>query len=153
MIEEHCRQLGLEVSGKDILPLEGEYSQRLIAQKLGVSVPEGKKIDDAIPVRPPVMCAGCPHRGMFYTLHKNKVTVHGRHRLLYAGRRGAAERHRCDGCAWALSITAHPRLQQGAGRGGGTQARPWPIIGDSTFMHSGMTGLANIAYNQSAILR
>ena len=77
VIEEHCRQLGLEVSGKDILPLEGEYSQRLIAQKLGVSVPEGKKIDDAIPVRPPVMCAGCPHRGMFYTLHKNKVTVMG----------------------------------------------------------------------------
>ena len=94
VIEEHCRQLGLEVSGKDILPLEGEYSQRLIAQKLGVSVPEGKKIDDAIPVRPPVMCAGCPHRGMFYTLHKNKVTVMGD---IGCYTLGAAERDRCDG--------------------------------------------------------
>ena len=146
VIEEHCRQLGLEVSGKDILPLEGEYSQRLIAQKLGVSVPEGKKIDDAIPVRPPVMCAGCPHRGMFYTLHKNKVTVMGDigcYTLGAAAPRSAIDVTACMGA----SITALHGYNKALNEENAGAAVA--IIGDSTFMHSGMTGLANIAYNQS----
>ena len=146
VIEEHCRQLGLEVSGKDILPLEGEYSQRLIAQKLGVSVPEGKKIDDAIPVRPPVMCAGCPHRGMFYTLHKNKVTVMGDIGCYTLG--AAAPRSASDVTAgMGASITALHGYNKALNEENAGAAVA--IIGDSTFMHSGMTGLANIAYNQS----
>ena len=77
IIEEHCRTLGLEVSGKDVLPMEGEFSQNLVAARLGGTVHSGKALDDAIPPRPPVMCAGCPHRGLFYTLNKNKCTVLG----------------------------------------------------------------------------
>ena len=146
VIEEHCRQLGLEVSGKDILPLEGEYSQRLIAQKLGVSVPEGKKIDDAIPVRPPVMCAGCPHRGMFYTLHKNKVTVMGDIGCYTLGAAAPLSAIDVTACMGA-SITALHGYNKALNEGKADSAVA--IIGDSTFMHSGMTGLANIAYNQS----
>lgn len=145
-IEEHCRQLGLEVSGKDILPLEGEYSQRLIAQKLGVSVPEGKKIDDAIPVRPPVMCAGCPHRGMFYTLHKNKVTVMGDIGCYTLGAAAPLSAIDVTACMGA-SITALHGYNKALNEENAGAAVA--IIGDSTFMHSGMTGLANIAYNQS----
>lgn len=146
VIEEHCRQLGLEVSGKDILPLEGEYSQRLIAQKLGVSVPEGKKIDDAIPVRPPVMCAGCPHRGMFYTLHKNKVTVMGDIGCYTLGAAAPLSAIDVTACMGA-SITALHGYNKALNEENAGAAVA--IIGDSTFMHSGMTGLANIAYNQS----
>lgn len=146
VIEEHCRQLGLEVSGKDILPLEGEYSQRLIAQKLGVSVPEGKKIDNAIPVRPPVMCAGCPHRGMFYTLHKNKVTVMGDIGCYTLGAAAPLSAIDVTACMGA-SITALHGYNKALNEENAGAAVA--IIGDSTFMHSGMTGLANIAYNQS----
>ena len=146
VIEEHCRQLGLEVSGKDILPLEGEYSQRLIAQKLGVSVPEGKKIDDAIPVRPPVMCAGCPHRGMFYTLHKNKVTVMGDIGCYTLGAAAPLSAIDVTACMGASITALHGYNKALNEENAGTAVA---IIGDSTFMHSGMTGLANIAYNQS----
>ena len=66
-IEEHCRDLGLAVTGKkDFSPI-GELSQNLVAEKLGVVPDAGKALDENIPARPPVMCAGCPHRGLFYT--------------------------------------------------------------------------------------
>ena len=77
IIENHCRALGLEVVGKDVLPIMGELSQNLVAEKLGGEVHTGKALEDVIPPRPPVMCAGCPHRGLFYTLNKNKCIVLG----------------------------------------------------------------------------
>ena len=52
--------------------MEGEYSQNLVAEKLGVSVAPVKSLEEALPGRPPVMCSGCPHRGLFYTLKQNK---------------------------------------------------------------------------------
>ena len=76
-IETHCRQLGLDCVGKDKFPCIDEFSQNLIAEKMGLPVPAGTKLDAAIPPRPPVMCAGCPHRGLYYTLAKNKVTALG----------------------------------------------------------------------------
>lgn len=77
IIESHCKKLGLDVTGKDVFPLEDEFSQNLVAEKMGIPVEESLTLDENIPVRPPVMCAGCPHRGMFYTLSKNKCTVMG----------------------------------------------------------------------------
>lgn len=65
------------MTGKDVFPLEDEFSQNLVAEKMGIPVEESLTLDENIPVRPPVMCAGCPHRGMFYTLSKNKCTVMG----------------------------------------------------------------------------
>ena len=146
IIENHCRQLGLEVAGKDIFPLQGEYSQNLIAEKLGLPVPQGVKLDEQLPVRPPVMCAGCPHRGMFYTLSKNKVTVLGDigcYTLGAVAPLSAVDMTLCMG--GSISATHGFNKALGAESEGKTVA----VIGDSTFMHSGMTGLANIAYNQS----
>jgi indolepyruvate ferredoxin oxidoreductase alpha subunit len=146
IIENHCRQLGLEVAGKDIFPLQGEYSQNLIAEKLGLPVPKGVKLDEQLPVRPPVMCAGCPHRGMFYTLSKNKVTVLGDigcYTLGAVAPLSAVDMTLCMG--GSISATHGFNKALGAESEGKTVA----VIGDSTFMHSGMTGLANIAYNQS----
>ena len=73
-IENHCRQLGLDCVGKEKFSCIGEFSQNLVAEKLGIHTVTGTKLDAAIPPRPPVMCAGCPHRGLFYTLAKNKLT-------------------------------------------------------------------------------
>ncbi|MBR6268571.1 MAG: indolepyruvate ferredoxin oxidoreductase subunit alpha, partial [Selenomonadaceae bacterium] len=77
VIEQQVRGMGLEVSGRDILPGIDEFSQNKIAKAFGKAVVSGEKLSDAIPPRPPVMCAGCPHRGMFYTLQKKKCTVLG----------------------------------------------------------------------------
>jgi len=146
IIEDHCRALGLEVSGKDILPICGEFSQNLIAKALGGKVHDGRALDEQIPPRPPVMCSGCPHRGLFYTLKKNKCTVLGDigcYTLGAVAPLSAMEMTLCMGG----SISA----LHGFNKAGGAEneAKTVAVIGDSTFMHSGMTGLANIAYNQS----
>ena len=146
IIENHCKQIGLAVTGKDVLPMEDEFSQNLIAEKLGVAVPESKKLDEAMPPRPPVMCAGCPHRGLFYTLAKNKCTVLGDigcYTLGAVAPLNAMEMTLCMGA----SISSIHGFNKALGKE--AEGKTVAVIGDSTFMHSGMTGLANIAYNQS----
>ena len=146
IIEYHCRKLGLTLSGKDLLPIMGEFSQNLIAEKLGEAVPSYKTIGEKLPARPPVMCAGCPHRGLFYTLSKNKVTVLGDigcYTLGAVAPLSAIEMTLCMGA----SIGATHGFNKALGEA--SEGKTVAVIGDSTFMHSGMTGLANIAYNQS----
>ena len=146
IIENHVRSLGLEVSGKDILPMVGEFSQKLIAGAFGQTQAPGYALEETIPARPPVMCAGCPHRGLFYTLKKNKCTVLGDIGCYTLGAvppLGAIEMTLCMGA----SIGALHGFNKV--RGAESEGRTVAVIGDSTFMHSGMTGLANVAYNQS----
>lgn len=146
IIENHCKALGLTVTGKDVLPLEGEYSQNMIAEKLGVSVPGCKSLNETLPNRPPVMCAGCPHRGLFYILSKNKCTVLGDigcYTLGAVAPLNAMEMTLCMGA----SVSAIHGFNKALGEE--SEKKTVAVIGDSTFMHSGMTGLANIAYNQS----
>ncbi len=146
IIENHCKALGLEVTGKDVLPMEGEFSQNLLAEKFGIKVPEYKSLGEQLPNRPPVMCAGCPHRGLFYTLAKNKVTVLGDigcYTLGAVAPLNAMEMTLCMGA----SISAIHGFNKALGEE--SENKTVAVIGDSTFMHSGMTGLANIAYNQS----
>ena len=145
-IETYVRELGLAVTGKELFPLLGEFSQNLVAEKLGVSVHSGKALDENIPPRPPAMCAGCPHRGMFYILSKNKCTVLGDigcYTLGAAAPLNAIEMTLCMGAS-VSSIHGYNKAL-----GAESEKRTVAVIGDSTFMHSGMTGLANIAYNQS----
>lgn len=146
IIENHCRALGLSVTGKDALPMEGEYTQNLIAEKLGVSVPSYKTLSETLPNRPPVMCAGCPHRGLFYILSKNKCTVLGDigcYTLGAVAPLNAMEMTLCMGASVSSIHGFNKALGEESGK------KTVAVIGDSTFMHSGMTGLANIAYNQS----
>lgn len=67
-IEEHCKQIGIDVIGKDAFTLQGEYSQNLIAKVIFGETKTTMKADIDIPARPPVLCAGCPHRGLYYAL-------------------------------------------------------------------------------------
>jgi len=146
VIENHVRSLGIEVSGKDILPMIGEFSQKLVAKAFGKDAPATFSLDENIPARPPVMCSGCPHRGLFYTLKKNKCTVLGDIGCYTLGAvppLGAIEMTLCMGA----SIGALHGFNKV--RGAESEGHTVAVIGDSTFMHSGMTGLANIAYNQS----
>ncbi len=146
ILENHCKELGLTVTGKDALPMEGEFSQNLIAEKLGRTLPAYKTLEESLPGRPPVMCAGCPHRGLFFTLSKNKCTVLGDigcYTLGAVAPLSAMEMTLCMGA----SISATHGFNKALGEE--SEGKTVAVIGDSTFMHSGMTGLANIAYNQS----
>ncbi len=147
VIEDHCRCIGLAVSGKEIFGYLGEFSQNYIAEKLGVPVPKGDKVEETIPMRPPVMCAGCPHRGLFYTLKKNHITVLGDigcYTLGAAAPLAAMDSTICMGA----SVSGLHGFNKASGND--TAGKTVAVIGDSTFMHSGVTGLINIAYNESA---
>lgn len=145
-IEEHCKAIGVEVEGKSIFSLLGEFSQNLVAEKLGQPVAEGKALDEEIPMRPPVMCPGCPHRGLFYTLKENNCNVMGDIGCYTLG--AAAPLSSIDAClCMGASVSGLHGFNKAMGAAG--EKKTVGVIGDSTFMHSGMTGLANIAYNQS----
>ena len=141
-VESYCRELGLNCEGKSLFGLLGELSPNVIAEKLGMPHTEGVKLSEPIPARPPMMCAGCPHRGIFYTLNKMKCTVLGDIGCYTLGAVAPLSAMEMTLCMGASVSAVH-----GFNKAGGTNAVA--VIGDSTFMHSGMTGLANIAYNQS----
>ena len=146
LIEDHVRRLGIEVSGKDKLSLLGEFSQNTVARALGGEVHTGRSLEDDIPVRPPVMCAGCPHRGIFYVLKQNKCTVLGDIGCYTLG--NAAPLHVIETTlCMGASISSLHGFNKALGEK--SEGSTVCVIGDSTFMHSGMTGLANIAYNGS----
>ena len=148
IIENFVRSLGLtcEIHGKDMFPICGEFSQNIVAAAFGREVPTGTKLDTAIPVRPPIMCAGCPHRGMFYALNKLKVTVFGDIGCYTLGSVAPLSAMDVTLCMGASFSGLHGWNKAG---GADNEKKSVAVIGDSTFMHSGMTGLATIAYNQS----
>ena len=146
IIENHVKSLGLQVQGKDMLPICDEFSQNLIAKAFGKEVTDGYKIEDEIPGRPPVMCAGCPHRGLFFTLKQNKCTVLGDIGCYTLGAVPPLSTIEMTLCMGASISALHGFNKVG---GEETEKKTVAVIGDSTFMHSGMTGLANIAYNQT----
>ena len=145
-IEEHCRNLGLKVSGKELFGGIGELSQNLVKEKLGGRVEACAALEENIPARPPVMCAGCPHRSIFYVLKKLKLTVLGDigcYTLGAVAPLGAIDTTICMG---ASVSGLHGFVKAGDEENAG---RTVAVIGDSTFIHSGVTGLINIAYNES----
>ncbi|MBQ9433876.1 MAG: indolepyruvate ferredoxin oxidoreductase subunit alpha [Synergistaceae bacterium] len=211
-IESYCLSLGLKCEGKSLFGLLGELSPNVVAEKLGLSHGEGVKLSESLPARPPMMCAGCPHRGIFYTLSKLKCTVlgdigcytlgavaplsamemtlcmgasvsaihgfnkaeefsrnaegvsgdgslSGNHNGISISESGSANHNGVsspdnssennDSVSDSGNISSY-ELSNKAEKLFNPPTHPLvAVIGDSTFMHSGMTGLANIAYNQS----
>ncbi len=145
-IECHCKDLGLECVGKELFSNIDELMPLTVAGKLADPWQIGATVDADIPARPPVMCAGCPHRGLFYTLKKNKVTVLGDigcYTLGAVAPLGAVDSVICMGAS-VSGVHGFTKAQNGA-----ADNKTVAVIGDSTFMHSGITGLVNIAYNES----
>ena len=147
VIENQVKAMGIATEGKNLFPLTGEFSQKLIAKALGAETPAPATAAlEGLPVRPPVMCAGCPHRGLFYTLSKKKLTVLGDigcYTLGMAPPLNALDSTLCMGA----SISGIHGFNKVLGEE--SEGKTVCVIGDSTFMHSGMTGLVNIAYNAS----
>ena len=144
-IEEHVRSLGVDCIGKEKFSLLGEYS----AQKIG-EVILGKKydhltVDMDIPPRPPALCAGCPHRGLFAALKPLNVFVSGDIGCYTLGALAPLSTMDTTICMGASVSALHGRNKIRPDEATKSVA----VIGDSTFIHSGITGMINAAYNQS----
>ncbi len=146
IIESHLNSLGVPCVGKELFSPMGEFNQTTIRAAFGIEQPESVTLDTAVPVRPPVMCAGCPHRGLFYTLAKHKITCLGDIGCYTLG--SAAPLFALDS---TLCMGASVSGLHGFNKAGGedSEKKTVCVIGDSTFMHSGITGLVNVAYNGS----
>lgn len=146
IIENHCKQLGIKVAGKDTFPICGEFSQNLVRKCLGMKEPEHITIEENVPARPPVMCAGCPHRGIFYILKKKKCMVYGDIGCYTLGAVAPLNAMDLNVCMGASCSGLH-----GFNKAIGEEAESNSVgvIGDSTFIHSGMTGITDISYNMS----
>lgn len=142
VIEEFCRGLGLDVIGKDRLPICGEYSDQLLREMLLGEEADNTTLGDEIPARPPVLCPGCPHRGVFYTLGKLKLRVSGDIGCYTLGAVKPLDAIDSVYCMGASISSLH-----GTAKVRGEEDKYVAVIGDSTFMHSGLTGLVNVVYN------
>ena len=142
-IEDAVKAQGIDCVGKEIFSLQGELSVAKIVEKFhGEVAPTPPQITG----RPPVMCSGCPHRGVFYVLNKLKLTVNGDIGCYTLGAvPPLSALHTCV-CMGASVGMAHGFKKATDGK-----SHNVAVIGDSTFLHSGVTGLINAVYNQSGI--
>ncbi|MDR3685570.1 MAG: thiamine pyrophosphate-dependent enzyme [Coriobacteriia bacterium] len=137
------RAMGLTPTPLPLLPAAGELSPGAIRRAFGLPDPELREADDSLPPRPPLMCPGCPHRPVFNALRKNKAVVTGDIGCYTLGAlRPLASMDTC------VDMGASIGMAHGAELIGGFEGRPVvAVIGDSTFAHSGITGLMNTVYN------
>ena len=144
VIENHCKTHGISVIGKEVFSLCGEISQRIVREVVLGETVENEKIDAELPIRPPVMCCGCPHRGLFYALKKAKVFVSGDIGCYTLG--ASAPLSMMDSCiCMGASVSALHGFN--LARGVESEKKSVAVLGDSTFIHSGITSLIDIAYN------
>ena len=145
-IEDFCLSIGVEVTGKEIFTLLGEYNPQMIRKAvLGIDAPEYVKAEENIPVRPPVMCPGCSHRGVFYVLKKMGLSVSGDIGCYSLGCMQPLDSIDSIVCMGA-SISALHGMEKARGRE--FAKKSVAVLGDSTFIHSGITGLIDIVYNK-----
>ena len=146
VIEQHCKALGVKVIGKEVFTLLGEYTPNMIKKAvLGAEAPAVARANEPIPVRPPVMCAGCPHRGTFYVLKKLGLVVSGD---IGCYTLGAAAPLQSVDTTICMGASVSAALGMAKARGAEFNKKLVSVIGDSTFMHSGITGLVDIVYNK-----
>ncbi len=152
-IEEEIRLLGIPVEGKRIFPVCGEFDQQIVRESAiragllpqSARVPVSRPDKGTLPPRPPILCPGCPHRGVFYVTNKLKLVANGDigcYTLAFLPPLNAP--HTC-GCMGASIGVAHGVAKAGV------RERNVAVLGDSTFFHTGMPALLNVAYNQSNV--
>ena len=145
VIETHCRKLGLTLEGKSLFPLCGEFSQSMVRKAVLGTANEYRTYPGEIPARPPVLCAGCPHRGLYYAIKPFKPYVSGDIGCYTLG--ASAPLSMMDACVcMGASVSALHGFN--TARGKEQARRSLAVIGDSTFIHSGITGLIDIVYNK-----
>ncbi len=145
-LEDACRAAGIDVIGKQIFTLLGEYTPNGIRKAiLGEDPAPSVAVEETIPGRPPVMCPGCPHRGTFYVLKKLGLTVSGDIGCYTLGAAAPLSSVDTTICMGASISAAHGMAKV---RGKEFAHKLVSVIGDSTFIHSGITGLIDIVYNK-----
>ncbi|HWQ89217.1 MAG TPA: indolepyruvate ferredoxin oxidoreductase subunit alpha, partial [Desulfitobacteriaceae bacterium] len=145
-LENQIKKNGIKVLGKELLPVTGELSAQLIKEKiLGVKAEDRETLAVNIPVRPPVMCPGCPHRGLFYVLGKLQLNVSGDIGCYTLG--ALPPNEAMDSC---ICMGASIGMAHGMAKARGEQfgQKTVAVLGDSTFIHSGITGLIDVVYNK-----
>lgn len=142
VIEDQLKAAGVEFDGgKDMFTIQGEYSANMIRKAFGKPVAETASIE-AAPGRPPLLCAGCPHRGLFHILNKLKKTVMGD-----IGCYTLASLPPTSAMDTCLCMGASISMAHGFEMATGSSKDHVAVLGDSTFFHSGITGLINMNYN------
>ncbi|MCR4434434.1 MAG: indolepyruvate ferredoxin oxidoreductase subunit alpha [Clostridiales bacterium] len=145
-IEDYVRKMGIKVVGKEQLPVIGELSAEIIRERLLNQFLETSIIlNESVPARPPVMCPGCPHRGTFYVLKKLKLNVSGDIGCYTLGALAPIEAMDTCVCMGASIGMTHGMEKA---RGASFSRKTVAVLGDSTFIHSGITGLIDIVYNK-----
>ena len=147
-IEEHCKVNGIDVIGKEVFTMLGEYTPSMIRKAiLNIDPVECPTIDEVIPVRPPVMCAGCPHRGTFYVLKKLGLVVSGD---IGCYTLGAVKPLEAVDSTICMGASVSAAFGMAKARGKEFNKKLVSVIGDSTFIHSGITGLIDMVYNKGS---
>lgn len=147
-IEECCKNFGVEVIGKEAFTLLGEYTPEMIKKAvLSIDGAERVELTEQIPARPPVLCPGCPHRATFFVLKKLGLTVSGDIGCYTLGAIAPLDSVDTTVCMGASVSAAHGMAKI---RGSEFNKKLVSVIGDSTFIHSGITGLIDIVYNKGA---
>ncbi|HZH92627.1 MAG TPA: thiamine pyrophosphate-dependent enzyme, partial [Tissierellaceae bacterium] len=149
-MEKHIKAMGIECTGKEIFSVCGEINPQIIREAiLGEKPEDGYSMDVVAPSRPPALCAGCPHRGIFFEMskHKNKINVTsdiGCYTLGAMAPLNVGDTVICMGAGISAGI-GFDKVNRIAGR----EKKVFGVVGDSTFFHSGMTGLVDAVYNKS----
>ena len=147
-IEEHCKVNGINVIGKEVFTMLGEYTPSMIRKAiLNIDPVECPTVDEVIPVRPPVMCAGCPHRGTFYVLKKLGLVVSGD---IGCYTLGAVKPLEAVDSTICMGASVSAAFGMAKARGKEFNKKLVSVIGDSTFIHSGITGLIDMVYNKGS---
>ena len=145
VIEEQVKSWGINAVGKEILTVQGEYSanmlrKAILKQDLDIKEPA------AAPGRPPILCPGCPHRSVFYTLNKLKMHAAGDIGCYTLGAVAPLSVIDTTMCMGSSISTLHG-MEKAKGK---DYIKNWvAVIGDSTFMHTGVNSLMNMVYNKA----
>ena len=148
LIEKDIAAAGIAVEGKKYTGIQGELSAERIQSAILGTATEAPKPTENWPARPPVLCPGCPHRGMFYVFNKLKLRVMGDIGCYTLA--ALPPLSAIDAC---LCMGASIGMAGGAERAQGHEfsQKTVAVLGDSTFIHSGITSLIDAVYNQSAV--
>ncbi len=148
-LELHIKAMGIQCHGKDLIPNQGELNTAIVRKSVDPAPVAELFAPVALPMRPPNMCAGCPHRGIFYNLSRMKLFVSGDIGCYTLG--FLPPLSAMDSC---VCMGASVGIAHGMAKALGTEAKGKivSVIGDSTFIHSGLSGLINSVYNGSSSL-
>ncbi|UCE26277.1 MAG: indolepyruvate ferredoxin oxidoreductase subunit alpha [Candidatus Coatesbacteria bacterium] len=147
IIENELKANHIECRGKDPIPICGELNPAVVRAGVTGKKPKAKPAE-GLPPRPPVLCPGCPHRGVYYALNRLKATVFGDIGCYTLGAHPPLSAMDTSVCMGASITDAHGFLKA---MGDKAPEHVCATIGESTFVHSGMTGLANVVYNDSPL--